>query len=148
MSLVGSPIGTESLRVHKNASAGEGRSVRGHIRVDARVLRGWERGAFHAMHTVRTHASYARSSPCVFVRLSPAFPPIRPSCSFSLFLSEGARLRLSTNQCHPSVERRAVATSSPLSPSPSLPRVRAPAERSPAVLKPPSVRLGTSGVGY
>lgn len=71
---------------------------------------------------------------CICVRPSRLFSPERTSCSSSLFLSEGARLRLCMNQCHPSVERRAVATSSPLFSSPSVLRIGAPAERSPTVL--------------
>lgn len=81
-----------------------------------------------------THVRRDIVEPCAFVRLSPAFSAERTSCSSSLFLSEDVRLRLCTNQCHPSVERRAVATSSPLFSSPSVLRVGAPAERSPAVL--------------
>ena len=58
-------------------------------------------------------------------------------------------MRLCTNHCHPSVERRAVATSSSLFSSPSLYLAfEAPAERSPAVLnRLPLVPSGCLAIG-
>lgn len=91
---VGVVVGWFMIRVRKNtvnrAWSGDKGDLcaRGLICVDARVVPRWERGAFHAMHTIRTHASYARSSPYRRpVHLRPSFSTVPSWTNVLFFLS-------------------------------------------------------------